>query len=220
MCGRFTLTTDAETIAQYFALSDVPSVSPRYNIAPTQPVLVIVRDEKTKTKFCRWGLIPSWAKDPKIGAKLINARAETVADKPAFRNAFRHRRCSIVADGFYEWQSLGQKSKQPYYFRLESQQPFAIAGLWENWISPESEEFSSCTILTTQANPSIASIHDRMPVILNSSDCKLWLNPQIESSELLEELLSSKESNKIEAYPVSSLVNNVRNDSAELLSPL
>jgi hypothetical protein len=98
-------------------------------------------------------LIPSWAKDPKIGAKLINARAETVADKPAFRNAFRHRRCSIVADGFYEWQSLGQKSKQPYYFRLESQQPFAIAGLWENWISPESEEFSSCTILTTQANP-------------------------------------------------------------------
>jgi putative SOS response-associated peptidase YedK len=113
-----------------------------------------------------------------------------------------------------------QKSKQPYYFRLESQQPFAIAGLWENWISPESEEFSSCTILTTQANPSIASIHDRMPVILNSSDCKLWLNPQIESSELLEELLSSKESNKIEAYPVSSLVNNVRNDSAELLSPL
>lgn len=223
MCGRFTLTSDADSIAKCFELSDVPSVSPRYNIAPTQSVLVICQDEtdrQRKIKFCRWGLIPSWAKDATIGAKLINARAETVADKPSFRSAFRDRRCLIIADGFYEWKSLGPKSKQPYYIRLEPQQPFAMAGLWESWLNPESEQIFSCTIVTTKANILMASIHDRMPVILDSSDCEQWLDPEIKSSELLQPLLTPNESSTLKTYPVSSLVNKVKNDSAELLAPV
>src|SRR6476469_2163807 len=191
MCGRFTQSQSASTIAATFHVATVPGLLPRYNIAPTQPVpAILVSEEPAERELrqLRWGLIPSWAKDSSMAARMINARAETVAEKPAFRTAFRQRRCLIVADGFYEWQRLERK-KQPFYYRLQDQQPFAFAGLWEHWQSPEGDPIDSCTILTTQANELLAQIHDRMPVILPPDRYDLWLDPTMRQPEPLQSLL-------------------------------
>jgi putative SOS response-associated peptidase YedK len=219
MCGRFTLTQSAETIAEIFDLSEVPQFVPGYNIAPTQPVPVIRAKEIRQFDYLYWGLIPSWSKDPTIGARLINARSETVTEKPAFRTAFKRRRCLIVADGFYEWRRVGSK-KQPYYFHLNNGQPFGFAGLWEHWQSSEGDEIESCTILTTAANELVHSVHDRMPVILHSSDYDSWLDPSVQDTDQLSTLLRPYPEVEMDAYPVSSKVNNARNDSPDCIAPL
>ncbi|MBW4555407.1 MAG: SOS response-associated peptidase [Trichormus sp. ATA11-4-KO1] len=221
MCGRFTLNQSAAALAEFFHIQQIPDLAAQYNIAPTQRVATVLHNpESGKREFqqLRWGLIPSWAKDPSMGAKLINARAETVAEKPAFRSAFKHRRCLVLADGFYEWQRQNGK-KQPFYFRLSDGQPFGFAGLWERW-QTEDEEITSCTILTTAANELLQSIHDRMPVILAPQDYDLWLNPQIQTPEPLQQLLCPYPDQAMTAYPVSTWVNKPQNNSPECIVPL
>lgn len=221
MCGRFTLTQSAETIAEFFELDEVPRFMPGYNIAPTQPVPTIRASQAKEREFdyLYWGLIPSWSKDPTIGARMINARAETVAEKPSFRTAFKRRRCLIVADGFYEWQKTGSK-KQPYYFHLDQHHPFGFAGLWEHWQSPEGDQIQSCTILTTAANDTMRPIHDRMPVILHPQDYDLWLDPTVQSTDGLYSLLRPYPDVEMHHYPVSTKVNRPQNDSSECIVPL
>lgn len=218
MCGRYSFTQLAETIADKFQVKEVPPLSPRYNIAPTQQVATIFLDSDSSErqfKMLRWGLIPSWAKDAKMGAKLINARAETVAEKPAFRAAFKKRRCLILADGFYEWHTENGE-KQPFYFRLENGEPFAFAGLWEHWEKGEGEPIESCTIITTEANELMRSIHERMPVIIDPKDYEQWLNPEIRKTELLQPYSSEK----MIYYPVSTEVNSPKNDRSECIQPI
>lgn len=223
MCGRFSQSQPAETIAQIFQVA-VPSLTPRYNIAPNQSVATVLQNpdhQNKQFKMLHWGLIPSWAKDPKIGARLINARAETVAEKPSFRSAFRQRRCLVLADGFYEWQQQEtQKQKQPYYFRLRDGYPFAFAGLWERWQDTHGEVIESCTLLTTEANELMRPIHNRMPVILDPKNYDLWLNSEIKQRELLEALLHPYPTDEMTAYPVSKVVNKPVNDSEECTEPL
>ena len=228
MCGRFTLRQEESVIAEAFQLSEVPTLEPRYNIAPTQLVLTVVRPkvsaqspEQSEQRFqlLRWGLIPSWAKDPAIGSRLINARSETVTEKPSFRAAFRQRRCLVLADGFYEWQRQERK-KQPFYFRLQDGQPFAFAGLWERWKAPDDgEAVESCTILTTEANELLRPIHDRMPVILDPKDYELWLDP-VQKPEPLQQLLRPYRSEAMTTYPVSTQVNNPSNNSPECITQI
>ena len=224
MCGRFSQYHAAEAIAEAFEVDEEIDLPPRYNIAPSQPVAAILQLSDTnrrKLQWLRWGLIPSWAKDPAIGYKLINARAETASEKPSFRSAFKHRRCLIPSDGFYEWQRLeGSKTKkQPYYFSLKDNNPFAFAGLWERWENPEGDIVETCTILTTEANELVSPIHDRMPVILHSKDYDLWLDPNFISSDSLQALLNPYPSEAMIAYPVSSKVNSPKNDSPECNQP-
>lgn len=222
MCGRFTLSVFPEVLTQIFEVEKIPDFKPQYNIAPTQMVLVVLYNSegnKRKIQRLRWGLIPSWAKDQSMGAKLINARAETVAEKPAFRRAFKRQRCLVVADGFYEWQQQDGK-KQPYYFRLSNGKPFGFAGLWEEWQSSEQERIKSCTILTTQANELLQMVHDRMPVILQQENYDLWLDPQVHDVELLQPLLRPYPSEAMTSYPVTTLVNSPRNNSAECITPV
>ncbi len=221
MCGRFSLGTPATTLAAQFNLFDVPAWAPRYNIAPTQQTPTVVRAASQlarQFKLHRWGLIPPWAKDPGIGSQLINARAETVAIKPAFRKAFRERRCLILADGFFEWQRRG-RHKQPCYIRMRDGRPFAFAGLWEYWEGPEGSAIDSCTILTTTANELVGTLHDRMPVILAPQDYDLWLDPAILEAERLQSLLRAYPSEEMTACPVSTRVNNPANDSPECVEP-
>ncbi|MBE9053205.1 SOS response-associated peptidase [Nostocales cyanobacterium LEGE 11386] len=221
MCGRFTLNQSAAALGEFFHIQQIPDLAAQYNIAPTQRVATVLHNpESGKREFqqLRWGLIPSWAKDPSMGAKLINARAETVAEKPAFRSAFKHRRCLVLADGFYEWQRQNGK-KQPFYFHLSDGQPFGFAGLWERWRT-EDEEITSCTILTTAANELLQPIHDRMPVILAPQDYDLWLNPQIQTPEPLQQLLCPYPAQAMTAYPVSTWVNKPQHDSPECIVPL
>ena len=220
MCGRFTLSQTAEALAQTFHVQ-IPDFEPQYNIAPTQMVLAVLYNPETKKrtlKQLRWGLIPSWAKDPGMGAKLINARAETVAEKPAFRSAIKQRRCLIVADGFYEWQQQAGK-KQPFYFRLQNGQAFGFAGLWEHWKSSETQ-ISSCTILTTWSNELLQPIHDRMPVILKQQDYDLWLDPQVQTPEPLQQLLHPYPTEAMTAYPVSTIVNSPKHNTPECIMPI
>jgi putative SOS response-associated peptidase YedK len=222
MCGRFTLSQSAEIIAQAFDVANVPPLTPRYNIAPTQPVAtVLIKPEDTQRQFqmLHWGLIPSWAKDAKMGARLINARAETVTEKPSFRAAFRKRRCLVLGDGFYEWQQQ-EKKKQPYYFRLNDGQPFAFAGLWEHWQASDGEVIESCTLLTTEANQLMQTIHDRMPVILQPKDYDLWLDPNVQNSDLLQPLLRPYSAEEMTTYPVSTKVNKPTNDTAECINSI
>lgn len=229
MCGRFTLSQPPETIADVFRLADAPHLEARYNIAPTQlvPGVVCVPQSFSQSseqcvrqlQLLRWGLVPSWAKDLAMGARLINARAETVAEKPSFRSAFRHRRCLVVADGFYEWQRQERK-KQPFYFRLLDGQLFAFAGLWECWKNPEGETVVSCTILTTEANELMRPIHDRMPVILDPKDYDLWLDPAVHKAERLQQMLCPFRSEAMTAYPVSTQVNKPTNNSPECINSL
>jgi putative SOS response-associated peptidase YedK len=221
MCGRFTLTVSARLLADLFDIDDLPDVEPRYNIAPTQPVLIVRLSghDARVAPLVHWGLIPSWAKDKKIGARMINARGETAASKPSFRSAVRKRRCLIPADGFYEWQKLADK-KQPHHFRFGDRRPFAFAGLWERWIDPDGERVDSCTIITTTPNDLVREIHDRMPVILDPADYEEWLEPVQLTQERLDALLVPHPPDDMEAVAVSTTVNNPRNDSPVCIEPL
>lgn len=220
MCGRFTLRLTPAELQQVFDLFREPDVVPRYNIAPTQSIPVIRRtNQGNELSMMRWGLIPSWSKDVKIGASLINARSETAAIKPAFRSAFKRRRCLIPADGFYEWRKTGTKTKQPYHIGLKHGAPFAFAGLWETWTSPEGGKLDSCTILTTEANSLLKNLHDRMPVILHSGDRDAWLDPEI-PSESLTSLLTPYPSEEMRTYPVSTAVNKASHDQPDCVQPV
>ena len=218
MCGRFTQTATPAALAQQFGLSIPPLLTPRYNIAPSQPVAAIRIPETTTRQLVqlRWGLIPSWATDPKIGYQCINAKAETVAEKPSFRAAFRKRRCLVVATGFYEWQVQGTM-KQSMWIGLKSRRPFAFAGLWEQWRPPEGEAIESCTILTTEPNEFMRPIHARMPVMLPATSYTQWLDPTVQDLHALQALLRPYPSEELTAYPVSTLVNNPRHDVPECL---
>ena len=222
MCGRFTLTVDPADLRDAFPEFDFPAqYAPRFNIAPSQPVLVIPNDGTGKVSFFVWGLVPSWAKDPSIGNRMINARAETLAEKPSFRGALKYRRCLIPADGFFEWQSqVGSKSKIPHHIRMKSGQPFAFAGLWEDWHSPDGSSIKSCTIITTQPNDLMAPIHNRMPVILPPNTYAQWLAPSPAQASDLLPLLVSYPADEMVAYPVSTLVNSPANDLPEVLQPV
>jgi putative SOS response-associated peptidase YedK len=217
MCGRFTLMLDAEDLQSEFGLQAVPAeYVPRYNIAPTQPVAVITARDENHLEWMRWGLVPSWAKDPSIGSKMINARSETVQEKPSFRNAFNRRRCMIPADGFYEWKrSPGKGPSQPYYFYARDRKPFAFAGLWELWRLPEGDDLFTCTILTTNANSLVADVHERMPVILRGSAMESWLGPGSPAS--WQALLQPFPAEEMSLHPVSSAVNSAVIDRPELV---
>lgn len=217
MCGRFTLRTPARDVARAFGLDLLDDWPPRYNVAPTQSVAAVRQPagEQRQLVFLHWGLVPSWADDPTIGNRMINARAETLATKPAFRKAFRQRRCLIPSDGFYEWQQQGRQ-KQPYYFTLADGGLFALAGLWERW-EKNALVIESCTIITTAANSLVAPLHDRMPVILPPDDYGLWLDANVEDVERLQSLLRPLSAEAMRARPVSTLVNSPRNDSPACL---
>ena len=230
MCGRFTLASDSDAMNQMFFEFTVPvNLAPRYNISPTQDVAVIANtqietdgySEKRQVEFFHWGLIPSWAKDPKIGNRMINARSETLAEKPSFRSAYRRRRCLILADGYYEWKQIpGDRRKQPIYIRLQSQKPFVLAGLWETW-QPEGavEPIRSCTIITCPPNALLEKIHHRMPVILPQDAYSEWLGSEPKSADVLQPLLVPYVDAEMEAYPVSTFVNRPMNDSPECIAP-
>jgi putative SOS response-associated peptidase YedK len=221
MCGRFALTVDPADLQDAFPEFAFPGqLAPRFNIAPTQPVLVIPNDGTSKADFFVWGLIPSWAKDPSIGAHMINARAETLAEKPSFRAAYRYRRCLILADGFFEWQAqVGSKVKVPHYIRLKSGRPFAFAGLWEDWHAPDGSQVKSATIITTQPNELIARLHNRMPVILPPDTYARWLEPAPRQPVDLQGLLAPYPAEEMSAHPVSTLVNSPANDQPECITP-
>ena len=217
MCGRYSLTTDLGELAQRFEFDgDWDAFERRYNIAPTQDVLAVVGGESRRGRYMRWGLIPSWAKDKSIGNRMINARAETVAEKPSFRNALRRRRCLILADGYYEWQKIGSE-RRPMRIVMRSEEPFAFAGLWETWRDPEGTVIPSCTIITTSANDLLRPIHDRMPVILPRDAEDFWLDGSVDDPAALGSVLTPYEDEAMEAYEVSSLVNSVANDGPEVV---
>lgn len=204
MCGRYTLRTPAHQLCLSFGVADVPDREPRFNIAPTQSIVCVRRSENGGPEAClmRWGLIPSWAAEMSIGNKLVNARSETVDSKPSFRAAFRHRRCLVLADGFYEWQRVG-RAKQPWFFRLLSDEPFAFAGVWESWRSPDGATVESACLLTTTPNEVVAPVHDRMPVMLDPARSAVWLDPVAKSPQLLA-MLTPYPAGEMEGYPVSS----------------
>lgn len=219
MCGRFTLTADVSTLQDAFPFVNMPEgLQPRFNIAPSQPVAVVPNDGRNQLDYFVWGLIPSWAKDPSIGNRMINARAETLLEKPSFRSAFRRRRCLVLADGFYEWKQ-GERGKTPMYIRLASGKPFAFAGLWESWNAPDGSNVLSCTIITTQPNDLMATIHNRMPVILPEQAYPTWLETGEGDVQRLTELLVPYSEQEMQAYPVSTLVNSPNNDVPELIRP-
>jgi len=220
MCGRFVQATPGEVIAEIFGLEEVPKLAPRYNVAPTQSAAVVRwRGDRRELAMLRWGLVPSWAKDPSIGARLMNARGETLATKPAFRYALRNRRCVVPATGFFEWQKTAT-GKRPYFFYLASGLPMALAGLWEVWQPPEGPVLETFTIVTTQANAKLAPIHDRMPAILDESAIKVWLDPSVREAEALVRLLSPAPESWIGFHPVSRAVNNPQHDAPECIAPL
>lgn len=223
MCGRFTRIVPLELIVTRFTISNQVSekdYKSSYNIAPGQNINAIINDGR-RNRFgrLRWGLVPSWAKDPKIGNKLINARAETIADKPSFRDALLKRRCLIPADSFYEWKhnDENKKMKTPIRFQLKSGELFALAGIWESWTAPDGHKIFSCAIITTEANELMAPIHNRMPVILRKEDEKFWLDPSNHDREALSQLLTPYPSENMNAYQVSEDVNSVKNDGPNLI---
>ena len=245
MCGRYALYSSKKAIASAFNLSKEPDPTPRYNVAPSQPVSAVtqvadsddssgnssdnssgsvpdsVPDSERVYRVFQWGLIPSWAKDPAIGNRMINARAETAAEKPSFRSAFKRRRCLVIADGFYEWKKAAPKAakgkKQPYFIQLADQSILGMAGLWERWQSADGSYIESCTILTTEPNSLMQTIHNRMPVILHPQDYDQWLDPTEQNRERLQPLLRPFEAEAMQMYPVSTTVNNPRNDSHECI---
>lgn len=214
MCGRFSLGGSAATLASHFNVQESLAWSPRYNLTPTQEILTVVQPARAARQIrrMRWGLIPAWAKDPGIGNQLINARAETVATKPAFRIPLRDRRCLILTDGFYEWSSQGGR-KQPWFIRMRDASPFAFAGLWDRWAPPDGREVESCTIITTTPNDLIRPFHHRMPVILSPENYDHWLDVGRHDVNRILPLLKPYPSESMTAYPVSTLVNNPSNDS-------
>ena len=214
--------TVGHDIAEHFQLSEEPELGPCYNIAPTQIVAVVRFDAENARRglrLAKWGLIPFWAKDTSIGSRLINARAETAADKPAFRAAFKYRRCLVPADGFYEWKRLDKK-RQPYFFGSADDKPLAFAGLWERWEGPDGEVIESCTILTTDANELLQPIHDRMPVILKAEDYDLWLDPAVQQPKVLQPLLKPYPSEEMSGHPVTSKVNKAAYESPDCIKPV
>lgn len=222
MCGRYALSTPPQVLAELLRIHSVLcELRPRYNIAPTQDVPVVrqARDGAREMVAMRWGLIPSWAKDASIGSKLINARCESAADKPAFRSAFRRRRCIIPASGFYEWHKTGT-TKQPFYVERADRAPLLFAGLWESWSDPVSTaRTESCSILTTEASPSISTLHTRMPAVLEPELCDAWLDTTCEDVEPLQRLLRPAPEGVLTFHPVSSRVNSPRHDDASLVQP-
>ena len=216
MCGRFAFYSPSEAAAALFGVSGSIDIGPRYNIAPTQDVAAIRNgsDEQRELVTLRWGLVPFWAKDPSIGNRMINARAETVAEKPSYRNAYRHRRCLVLADGFYEWRRQGD-AKTPYFISLASGEPFALAGLWENWTDKKSgEALQTTTLITTDANDFMTPLHHRMPVILVADSATDWLAG---SQELLDDVATITP--PLQAWPVDRRVNNARNEGEDLILP-
>ncbi|HEY6073067.1 MAG TPA: SOS response-associated peptidase [Anaerolineales bacterium] len=221
MCGRFTLTVDPAELREAFSDYNLPAkYAPRYNIAPTQPILAIPNDDRHAADFFIWGLVPSWAKDVTIGSRLINARAETLAEKPSFRGSFKYKRCLILTDGFYEWQSRpGTKVKVPHFIFLKDHKPFAFAGLWDEWQSPEGGSLRTATIITTAPNQLMEKLHNRMPAILSPEQYEKWLDPAPQTPQSLMPLLQPFDASKMEAYPVSMLVNSPENDQPALIQP-
>jgi putative SOS response-associated peptidase YedK len=224
VCGRFTLSTPAEILARMFELDEEPvdMLQPRYNIAPTQDVAVVRQlsaGSGRRLDLLRWGLVPSWAKDPAVGSRMINARAETVAEKPSFRAAFRKRRCVLPADGFYEWAKT-EGGKQPYLFRLRSGQPFALAGLWETWHGAGGDVLDTCTIITTEANDVVRAAHPRMPVMLPPDTIGEWLDPSAEQPMHLLRLLSPYDAAEMTSVRVSKHVNSPANDDEGCVSAI
>jgi len=222
MCGRFTLTVNPAELRETFSQFDFPDqFAPRFNIAPTQPVLAIPNDAKNKADFFSWGLIPSWSKDPSIANKLINARGETIAEKPSFRGGFKYKRCLIPTDGFYEWKvQPGVKTKTPYFIHMKDRKPFAFAGLWDEWHSPDGGSIRTCTIITTEPNELMSTLHNRMPVILHPKDYADWLDAAPRTPDSLLHLIKPFPADKMSAYPVSTMVNTPQNDRAELVVPV
>jgi putative SOS response-associated peptidase YedK len=220
MCGRFTLRAKPKWIAEDPNLWDALEVTPRYNIAPTQVVaaLRVAETGAVEVAKLRWGLLPAWVKDPKKFPLLINAQSETVAEKPAFRSAFRRRRCLILADGYYEWKAIGKK-KQPYFYRLKTDEVFAFAGLWESRTADETVT-ESCTILTTEANELARAVHTRMPVILGAKEKEIWLDHDIAEPKALLELLRPCPDNAMLCYPVNPIVNRAAVDSLDCITPV
>jgi putative SOS response-associated peptidase YedK len=217
MCGRYTLTSAPEAIRALFRYDEQPNFPPRYNIAPTQPVgIVRLNEGKRQFALVRWGLLPSWVKDPKTFTLLINARGESVCDKPAFRNAMKRRRCLIPADGFYEWRAVAGR-KQPFYVRAKTGKPLAFAGLWETWMGPNGEELETTAIVTTRANRALAAIHERMPVVVPPEAFDLWLNCAEVDAKTAEALIQPAPENLLEAYEISPAVNRTANDNAKLI---
>jgi putative SOS response-associated peptidase YedK len=217
MCGRFSLTTGEAILNERFRLAGgIEPYVARYNCAPTQKLAVITQEEPRRLSYFRWGLIPFWAKDEKIGNKMINARAESIEEKPSYRNAFSKRRCLVPADGFYEWKN--ENGKTPYRITLKDQQPFAMAGIWETWKNTEGRLIHSFSIITTAANELMKAIHDRMPVILTPENEETWLKSN--DPREIRELLHPFEPEKMQAYEVSKLVNSPRNDDPALVLPV
>ena len=220
MCGRFALGLPSRSLAEHFQLDIFPEFEPRYNIAPTRNVATIAVEKSGREMRMRhWGLIPHWAKDNKIGSRLINARSETAGKKPSFRYAFRHRRCLIPSTGFYEWKRT-DRAKQPFFIRMLDEKIFAFAGLWERREGQEEEAIESCTILTTSANDIMRPIHERMPVILNPEDYDIWLDPANINTSSLEQFLKPFPSDMMKQYPVDAYVNNPQNDDPKCIEPL
>jgi putative SOS response-associated peptidase YedK len=218
MCGRYRLSAKERYLRDHFGLDEDPPWTPRYNIAPTQQVPIVRQDAKEPKRtfsLVRWGLIPYWAKDASIGFKTINAMSETAAEKPAFRDAMKRRRCLIPADSFYEWQRIGPKEKQPYNFGMIDDSIFSFAGLWERWRDPAGEFIETCSILTTQPNALVAYVHDRMPAILRPEDYDLWLDRDMKDATLAADCLKPFDPRLMKKYPVSARVNRPENDNQE-----
>jgi len=219
MCGRFVLHTPPPALADYFDIDAIPDMAASYNITPSQPVAAVRKPgQQREMAMLRWGLVPSWAQELKTNYSMINARAETVAEKPAYRTAFRQRRCLIPADGFYEWKQTPD-GKQPYYIRMQQDGVFALAGLWERW-EKQDEVVESCSIIVTQANDTIRPVHDRMPVIIRSSDFDRWLDPECRDAAAMKALLQPWPAGEMTAYPVGKYVNRPVNNDAQCIAPL
>jgi putative SOS response-associated peptidase YedK len=220
MCGRFTLTVSPDELQAAFPNFTIPGdLPPSYNIAPSQPIPVVLNDGEEKLDFVRWGLVPFWTKPDKVGKyALINARSETAAEKASFKTPFRRRRCLILADGFFEWsKSTTGKGKTPYYITLKDQNPFAFAGLWDSWNSPEGDQLKTACILTTSPNELVKPIHDRMPVILPQENYQTWLSPDEVNVEVLQPLMTPYPAEEMQAYPVSTFVNSPKNNTPQCI---
>jgi putative SOS response-associated peptidase YedK len=222
MCGRYVITSPPAAIRALFGYGEQPNFPPRYNVAPTQPIPVVrLAEGRRSFTLMRWGFIPSWVKDPKTVSLMINARGETVLDKPAFRNAMRRRRCLLPADGFYEWRAAAPGApKRPYFIRPKSGAPIAFAGLWETWMGPNGEEIDTAAIVTTTANQMLAPIHDRMPVVVTPDAFELWLDGAHVEAETAAAAIAPASEDLFEYYEVSTAVNRVANDDESLVAPV
>ncbi len=217
MCGRLSIATGSDILQVRFNVEIAEDLQPRYNAAPTQNLPVILNDEPRTINLCRWGLIPYWAKEEKIGSRMINARAETLLEKPSFRNAFKKKRCLVLADGFYEWKKTSDR-KRPYRITMKSNEPFALAGIWDVWTTPDGEALRSFSIITTEPNDLMKDLHHRMPAILKRENEERWLQ-DIDASAA-QEMLEPYPGDDLQAYPVSTLVNSPRNDTEAIIQPV